>query len=482
MPRTPIVDFKKIQEFLDENDLARQDQKKVAPLRRFAHFWYLVGKSFIKNRGPVRASSLAYTTLLALIPMLAVALSISTGILKKDADKHINQLIETGINTFAPALGLTTQSDAEEASIERARVAREIISYVENIHSGKLGATAALALLFVGISMLSTIEATFNDMWGVNQGRSWFARIVQYWAVITLGFPFMIAAVGLTSSGQIKETRDWLAKVDMVGPFMFNFMIPFTMLSLVCTVFYKLMPHTRVHWRAAFTGGVLAGFLLQLNTLSSTLYASKVVTYSKIYGSLGVVPLFLVSLYFAWLILLFGAQVAYAFQNRLAYLQERQTEAINQRGREFVATRVMALIAQRFLRGEQPPSRLELAALLGVPSQLLHQLIACMTKAKLIVEVAADETRFSPARPVERITLESLLTALRAGNGEELATTDDMSRAVIREEYERVLLAEMEAGARVNFRTLAERLDELSKPATPLQSRIPTSSAAGPVP
>ena len=106
------------------------------------------------------------------------------------------------------------------------------------------------------------------------------------------------------------------------------------------TLIYRLMPATKVLWSAALVGGAVGGTLPQLNNLFSVIYVSRVLTYSKIYGSLGAVPIFLVGLYFSWIIILFGAQVAYAFQNRTAYVQEKQAETINQRGREFVALRM----------------------------------------------------------------------------------------------------------------------------------------------
>src|SRR5690606_3616896 len=131
----------------------------------------------------------------------------------------------------------------------------------------------------------------------------------------------------------------------------------FTVLSIFLTLFYKLMPATSVRWDAALIGGMFGGCVLQLNNLFSVVYLSRVVTYSKVYGGLGVLPVFLVGLYFSWLILLLGAQVAYAWQNRNAYVQEKQAESINQRGREFVALRLMTYITEQFSIGNSPPTR-----------------------------------------------------------------------------------------------------------------------------
>src|SRR5438046_1067198 len=157
MANPALSRFKKIQEFLDESDLAGLDQSQVSKFRRFAHFCYLVWQSFSKNRGPVRAASLAYTTLLALVPMLAVVVSVSTSFLKKDGQKPIDQLVQKLITTVAPQLGLTQAGDTDEAAKKRQEVVDRIMGYVENIQSGTLGVTAAIALIFVGISLLSTI-------------------------------------------------------------------------------------------------------------------------------------------------------------------------------------------------------------------------------------------------------------------------------------------------------------------------------------
>ena len=112
----------------------------------------------------------------------------------------------------------------------------------------------------------------------------------------------------------------------------------------------------------------------------SVLYVSRVVSNSKIYGSLGLVPVFMIGLYFSWLILLFGAQVAYAYQNRASYLEEKQVENINQRGREFIALRLMTCIGQRFVQGEPPPSAVEIAEALAVPTRLVQQIMQTLRR------------------------------------------------------------------------------------------------------
>ena len=153
------------------------------------------------------------------------------------------------------------------------------------------------------------------------------------------------------------------------------------------------MPNTKVRFGAALVGGIVAGSLWHLNNLFGFLYVSRVVTNSKIYGSLGLVPVFMAGLYFSWLILLFGAQVAYAFQNRALYLQEKQAENINQRGREFIALRLMTCIGQRFQRG-LPPATVagNVRANWAFRRRLVQQVMQTLVAARLVIEVSGSRT------------------------------------------------------------------------------------------
>src|SRR5262249_41471567 len=137
--------------------------------------------------------------------------------------------------------------------------------------------------------------------------------------------------------------------------------IPVLVLCLGLSLFYRLMPNTKVHWNAALIGGLVGGILWHINNVISVLYVSRVVSTSVIYGSLGLVPVFMIGLYLVWWILLFGAQVAYAFQNRASFLEQRQVEHMGQRGRELLAVRLMAWIGRRFLHGQPPLGVFEMA-------------------------------------------------------------------------------------------------------------------------
>jgi membrane protein len=440
--------------------------------------------------------------------MLAVVVSITSSFLKQEGEDRIDQFITKfvasvtppatlGTNAVAVTAGQTSNGTAGEANAtqitnavgaisqetssdtnhpnqaalsdlatdERAiaarkSIARNINQFIQNTRSGALGLTGSVLLIFAAISMLSRIEGTFNDIWGVVRGRSWFMRIVLYWGVLSLAPLLVVVALGLATGPHLESTKKFLDTLPFVGNFLLHFgfqFLPVLVLCLTFGAFYMLMPNAKVHWDAALVGGLVAGALFHLNNMFNVLYVSRVVSNSKIYGSLGLVPVFMIGLYFSWLILLFGAQVAYAFQNRATYLEEKRAENINQRGREFIALRLMTLLGQRYLRGEPPSSLSEMAAELCVPSRLVRQIMQTLAAARLVVETAGAETAYLPARPMEMITCHDILLALRATQGQELATRDEPTRVEVYGEFQRIQEAEREAAASVTMLALAHR-------------------------
>lgn len=419
--------------------------------RSFVHFWTLVGRSFLRNRCPSRASALAYTTLLALVPMLAVGVSVVVSLLQKQGDKPVRELIDRLIGYLAPALDLQVKGGAGKDT-----VVAQITSFISNISSGALGLTGMIALIFAAIQMLRTIESAFNDIWGVTRGRSWIASIMRYWAIITLGPLFLAAGLVLSSGSQFTKTFAWFAQFPTLNAVVFS-LAPFVLLSFGFTLFYMFIPNTKVEFRAALLGGMISGYAWQVNSLLNSLYASQVVSYSKIYGSLGLIPLFLLGIYFSWLCLLFGAQVAYAYQNRRAYLEEREAELINHKGRELIALRLAVFIALRFVRGEKPPSSMELSERLGVPNRLALQLVCLFVKAGLLVETSDPEPGYAPAKPLAQISCADILEVLRTASGLEMETCADEMRAVVCAELERIRQAEASVARSVTLDSLVRR-------------------------
>jgi membrane protein len=492
-------------------DVYTGGEAELSRLERFAHLCALVIRSFVRNRCPVRAAALSYTTLLALIPLLAVAISVTSGLLKNEGEEKIYRAIDKLVSNFMPPATLSTNDQVvslnlgpgtsvvltpanavaetnvvavgaddsggdTRVAVAQKEAAQYIHKFIQNTRSRTLGVIGMLLLVYVAIQMLANIEDTFNDIWGVTRGRNWLLRVVLYWTTITLGPLAIVAALGLTGSSHLQTTRNLVAQTPFIGGLIFQ-LLPLVVLWLTFTLVYQVVPNTHVRFGAAFVGGVVGGSLWYLNNIFGFLYVSRVVSNSKIYGSLGLVPIFMIGLYFSWLILLFGAQVAYAFQNRKAYLQDKLAENVNQRGREFVALRLITCVGQRFQRGLPPVTIQEISAELGIPTRLAQQVLQPLLTARLVTEIAGTELAYAPARPLEAINAHHILHAMRTGSGQELPSQDEPVRAEVYGEFARIEEAERRAAASVTMLDLVNRTQSRLEIAAPSPTATPSNDA-----
>ena len=489
---------------------------ELSRLERFAHLCALVIRSFVRNRCPVRAAALSYTTLLALIPLLAVAISVTSGLLKNEGEEQIYRAIDKLVSNLMPPATLNTNGAAvslnlgpalsvtltptnavvetnsiaagagdsggdTQVAVAQKEAAQYIHTFIQNTRSVTLGVIGMLLLVYVAIQMLANIEDTFNDIWGVTRGRSWLLRVVLYWTTITLGPLAIVAALGLTGSSHLQTTRNLVAQMPFIGNLIFQ-LLPLVVLCLTFTLVYQLVPNTRVRFGAAFVGGVVGGSLWYLNNIFGFLYVSRVVSNSKIYGSLGPVPVFMIGLYFSWLILLFGAQVAYAFQNRSVYLQEKLAENVNQRGREFIALRLMACIGGRFQRGLPPVTIQEISGELSIPTRLAQQVLQTLTAARLVTETTGAESAYAPARPLDAINAHHILHAMRTASGQEFFAGEEPTRAEVYGEFARIEEAERQAASSVTMLALVNRTRgrlEITLPLEPEKRISPAHKTSG---
>ncbi len=482
---------------------------------RFVHFWVLVWRSFVRNRCPVRASALSYTTLLALIPMLALAMGVASYVLKSEGEERIRSFVETfvenviqtpklkpDINPNPPSeivvgaldspltlnvpefnetnflatyhgsdiLGSTETTNFNSSSVvstnsakalkEKESVSKQaagvIYGFAYESHSKTLGITGVIFLFLTAILTLTRVEETFNDIWGVTRGRDWSSRITNYFFTVVVGPFLLLGAVVMSNSPNFQKTRDMISIVPFIEPLLSTY-LPVLIICFTLAMLYKLVPNTRVDFSAALVGGTLAGLAWHGYTQLGFLIASSAVSRNAVYGPLAVIPLLMGGLYVVWLTILFGAQVAYAFQNRAAYLQDKLAENVNQRGREFVALRLMTCIGQRFNRGQRPVTIREISTELGIPSKLVQQVLQTLLAAHLVVEIAGVEAGYSPARPLETINCHDVLLAMRATHGQEPATRDEPVRVEVLGEFARIQAAEREVASSVTMLALVNR-------------------------
>jgi len=420
---------------------------KRAGLKDWSKFALIVIRGFNQNRCLIRAAALTYTTLLAMVPLLAVVLGVSKAILATQEDMLFEVCMDV-VHKIAPQL--------QQAAMENQELVREKLhAALAAVSAGKLGLFGSFMLVVTSVSLFSTIERALNDIWGVPRGRSPLMKIVFYWSTLTLGSLVVFLAIGSTS---IVKAPVFLAKfkLDLFTPLLR--LIPFLVLWVGFGALYRMMPNTHVDLRAALLGGIVAGTLWQLNNYLNVLYVSKVVSTNKLYGSLGMVPIFMLGLYIAWVFVLLGAQVAYTFQNAkvLAREQREESETTNQSSKELIALRCMLIIARQFLHADPPMTSTEISTRIGAPLHIVNQIVQRLCDARLLVEIAGNSATFEPARPVEMITAYDVLRAMRELDGKPQETNPDEDDRLIRKVVERVESGTASPAKSVDFRALAE--------------------------
>jgi len=236
---------------------------------------------------PLVASSLSFTTILSLIPLLAVSFAIFQVFGGMDkVSGTIEQFILDNL--------------AEGVSDQVIDVIRRFIS---NAHASAIGIGGLLGLVFTSMSALSSVERAINSVWSAPLKRNWFQRISSYWLFITLGPVGLAVALGLATSNNFPIT-----KLLPSGSGIFAIEIVFFF------VVYKWVPHTRVSSRYAAISGLLTSVSLFLARTSYHLYLAKAVSYNRIYGSLAAIPILLLWIYIVWLIILSGAALTATLQ------------------------------------------------------------------------------------------------------------------------------------------------------------------------
>jgi membrane protein len=238
---------------------------------------------------PLVASSLAYTTILSIIPLLAVSFALFQAF---GGQETINR-------TLTPFI---LNNLAEGVSDE---VVEKLKSFISNAHGSAIGLGGLIGLIFTSMTMLFSIEKAINRVWHASMTRSLFQRISAYWLFITLGPLGLAVAVGFMTSSQIPLSHLFPTGTGA-----------FLLTAAGFSAVYKWVPHTRVRTTCAGIAGIViaAAFILAQNGFR--LYTSRVVSYSKIYGSLAAVPILLLWIYIVWMIILSGAALTAALQKR----------------------------------------------------------------------------------------------------------------------------------------------------------------------
>ncbi|MUM78124.1 YihY family inner membrane protein [Pseudodesulfovibrio sp. F-1] len=374
------------------------DQDTPLPVRLWrsiSRLLYLVGFGFIKDQCLIRAAALTFTTILSIVPFLAVAFSISKGFGLQNTE-FIRTLI----------LKLTTG---------RAEVADRIIEYIDRTNVQALGWVGVATLLFTVLSLVGTIEKAFNTIWSVTKGRSTWRKVADFFPIILICPMVLLIASSFNLSLQQQQIVTGLLSVEAIGLLEAAFIkaTPYALIAMAFSFMYAFIPHTKVHLGAAILGGVVGGVLWQTAQWFYIHWQIGAAKYNAIYGSFAQLPLLLMWIYISWLVVLLGCEVSYAWQNLNSFVRQRYFGKATPFERQKIAVLMMSLLAKRFHDGRPLPSVEEISEGIMAPATLVSDIFQVLQRAGYTVLTDEhDREVYAPVRSLDEVRVLDVVRAV----------------------------------------------------------------------
>jgi len=388
-----------------ETDIWRMRQKDLSRSKsffiRFLRVIILAVRDFSENKCNFRASALTFYTLLSIVPVIALMFGIAKGFGLQDKVKE--QL-------------LTKMQGQEE-------VVKKVIDFADsmlaNTSGGVIAGVGVAFLFWTIISVLSNIESSFNDIWGVKKPRSFGRKFGDYLSIM-LVCPILLAISGGATvfvSSQIQTITEKIPLLQNIGPaFWVLFkLLPFCTIWIAFTFVLSFMPNTKVNFKSALIGGVVAGTVFAGTQWAYINFQIGAAKYGAIYGSFAALPLFLIWLQTSWLIVLFGAEVSFAHQNVETYEFEPDCRLVSHSFKTLLSLLITHRLVKRFCDGEKPGDAAGLSHELEIPIRLVRQILYELSQAGVLAEVTKGEEKelaYQPAIDVDKITAKFVIDRL----------------------------------------------------------------------
>lgn len=365
------------------------------PVLRVLRYPAAIARDWLAGEISVQAMSLAYTTLLSLVPLMVFSFAILKGI-GASTDLHFI------LHEFFRPLGSAADQLTET-----------VMSFVANMRGDVLGSIGLIFLTYTVLSTIQKVETSFNFVWRVDRARSFARRFTEYLSVMIVGPILLAVALGLLGAAAHSTAAQWLDSIPYLA---WSFralgrLLPYAIVTVVFTFMYAFIPNTRVEPRAALIGGVTGGIVWALVGQVFTavlLYSSQMMA---VYTGFAIVLTTLIWVYLSWLILLIGAELAFYVQFPQNLPLGHDSAALQGSDREQLGLSIMYLIARDYRLGLAYWDVRSLAAELEVPTAALASLLASLENAGLLV--ATEKQQFLLGRDAGSILVSAIIAAVR---------------------------------------------------------------------
>lgn len=393
---------------------------------RTLRIFYGAARDLAGGLPTLRATGLVYTTLLSIVPLLAVSFSVLKGF-----GAH---------NQLEPAL----ISLLEPLGDKGLQISKQIISFVDNMQVGVLGSIGLAFLIYTILSLVKKIETAFNDTWRIAKTRNIVKRFSNYLSVILLGPVLLFAASGITASFHSSKVVNTFLSIEPFGSALLflGTLFPYILTVISFCFIYMLVPNTKVQLRSACYGAIIAAIAWKLVGSLFTTFIVNSTNYTAIYSSFAIMIVFMIWIYLSWLIVLTGASFAYYHQNPERISNKSQVIRLSSRLREKLALTIMQMVAKNFHHSQPPWSIQSIANKTTISEPAIDLIISALIEQKLLIAAAegeydeTEEITFLPARSLENISVNDILEVARSAEEtpflkpENVETVDQVQKAL----------------------------------------------------
>ncbi|MBW1961503.1 MAG: YihY family inner membrane protein [Deltaproteobacteria bacterium] len=395
--------FKAVQ--LLKSEIWRLPEERLPPARRLLisilRIVTLTIRGVAQDDIHLRASALTFYSLLSVVPVMALLFGIAKGF-------GFEKALESGL--YEQFKG------QEQVAVQVVGFARTLL---ENVKGGLVAGVGLVILFYTVIKILSHIEKAFNDIWGVARQRSMGRKMTDYFSLMLICPVFLVvtSAVTVFLAGEVKGIVQEVRFFEAFSPAIFFLLklLPFTLLWILFTFLYVFIPNTRVNFTSALLAGIIAGTLHVIFQRAYILFQVDVSRYNAIYGSFAALPLFFVWLQISWLIVLLGAEVAFAHQNLSIAIVERESRRISHYFKRLLSLRIVHFLVTRFSGPKAAWEAEEISRDLKIPVYLANQILSELVEAGVVSKIVTNKDKtvaYQPARDTDIITVKFVIDAL----------------------------------------------------------------------
>ena len=369
----------------------------------------LAFRGFKEDKLQLRASALTLYSLLAIVPILAMVFAVAKGF---------------GFDTLLQDQLLTRFPGQQEVLVKAIEFARTLLAKTR----GELIAGIGIIILYWAvIKVLGHIEQSFNDIWNVSKARSVWRKFSDYLTIMLICPVLVILSSSATVfiKTQITLIMERIALLGFFSPLIYVFfkLIPYVLIWLLFTFTYLMMPNTKVRISSGLVAGIVAGTIYQILQIVYINFQFLLSKYNAIYGSFAALPLFLIWLQASWLIVLFGAEIAFAHQNNEAFEFEQVTRQVSFSLKKRLALQIVHLLVTNFAKAEKPLSAHQISAAIAIPLRLVQNILPDLVASNVVSEIDAgtgEASVFQPALDINLITIGYVINALEHIGTDEL--------------------------------------------------------------